>query len=99
MKKEIQISGTYRLDEKLESFTGTVTFDEREDSICYSWRLIGKHGESIGGRSLNVALRQIPTGNDKFDFVRKHAIEGIKEYRIGRNKIIQQLTVDSNASS
>jgi hypothetical protein len=42
---------------------------------------------------LNVAFQQIPAGQDKFEFSMTHAIEGIKEYRIARNKIIEELDV------
>lgn len=93
MKKQIQISGTYKLDNKTDSFTGTVTFDERENSIYYSWTLFDEDGESIGGKSLNVAFQQIPAGQDRFEFAQAHAIEGIKEFRIGREKIIQGLSL------
>jgi hypothetical protein len=93
MKKQIQISGTYTFDKKTDSFTGTITFEERENSIYYTWNLVDKDGKSIGGKSLNVAFQQIPAGHDKFEFSKTHAIQGIKEYRIGRNKIIQELNV------
>lgn len=93
MKKQIQISGTYKLDNKTDSFSGTVTFDERENSIYYSWNLFDGDGNSIGGKSVNVAIQQIPAGQDKFKFLQSHAIEGIRKYRIGREKIIQDLRV------
>ena len=93
MKKQLQISGTYTLDNRTDSFTGTITFDERENSIYYSWNLVDKNGKFIAGKSLNVAFQQIPKGHDKFEFSKTHAIEGIKKYRIGRDKIIQELNV------
>ena len=93
MKRKIQIIGTYNLDNKTDSFTGTVTFDERENSIYYSWKLFDKDGKSIGAKSLNLTFQQIPAGHDKFEFSKTHAIEGIKEYRIGRSKIVQELNV------
>lgn len=93
MKRQIQISGTYKLDNKIDSFTGTVTFDERENSIYYSWTLFDKEGKRTAGKSLNVAYQQIPIGQDRFEFSKAHAIQGIKEYKIGREKIIQELDV------
>ena len=81
------------MDDRLDSFTGTITFDERESSIYYSWNLFDKDGKSICGKSLNVAFQQIPAGQDRFEFTKDHAIEGIREYRIGRNKIIHELRV------
>lgn len=93
MKKQIQISGTYKLDNKTDPFTGTITFDERVNSIYYSWTLFNKDGKSIGGKSLNVAFQQIPAGQDRFEFTKDHAIGGIREYRIGKEKIIQELSV------
>lgn len=62
MKRKIQIIGTYNLDNKTDSFTGTVTFDERENSIYYSWKLFDKDGKSIGAKSLNVTFQPIPAG-------------------------------------
>jgi len=94
MKKQIQISGIYKLDNKTDSFTGTVMFDERDNSIYYSWTLLDEKGKSIAGKSLNVAFQQIPEGYDKFEFSKTHAIEGIKNFRIGREKIIHELSVD-----
>jgi hypothetical protein len=91
MKRQIQILGTYKLDDKTDSFSGTVTFDERENSIYYSWNLFDKEGKRIAGKSLHVAYQQIPVGQDRFEFSKAHAIEGIKEYRIGRDKIIKEL--------
>jgi hypothetical protein len=91
MKKQIQILGTYKLDNKTDSFSGTVTFDERENSIYYSWTLFDKEGKRIARKSLNVAYQQIPLEQDKFEFSKTHAIEEIKKYRIGRDKIIQEL--------
>jgi hypothetical protein len=93
MKKQIEISGTYKLDNKTDSFTGTVTLDERDDSIYYSWTLLDEKGKSIAGKSLNVAFQQIPHGHDKFEFSKAHAIEGIKNFRIERQKIVQELRV------
>ncbi len=93
MEKEIKIFGTYKLDNRTEPFSGTVTFDERENSIYYSWNLTNKDGQSIAGKSLNVAFQQIPAGQDRFEFSKEHAIEGIRKYRIGREKIIQELSV------
>jgi hypothetical protein len=94
MKKQIQISGTYKLDNKTDSFKGTVTVDERENSIYYSWTLFDEDGKSIGAKSLNVAFQQIPVGHDRFEFTKAHAIEGIREFRIGREKIVHELSVD-----
>jgi len=93
MKKQLQISGTYKLDGKTDSFTGTITFNERANSIYYSCYLFDKDGKSIGGKSMNVAFQQIPAGHGRFEFSKAHAIEGIKEYRIGRNKIILESIV------
>ena len=93
MEKQIQISGTYKLDNKTDSFTGTVTFEERENSIYYSWTLFDKDGKLIGGKTLNVAFQQVPGGQDRFEFAKAHAIEGIREFRIGREKIVHELSV------
>ena len=93
MKKEIRISGTCRLNGVIGPFTGTVTFDERENLIYYSWNLYDKEGQSLAHRSMPVTSQQIPVGQDKFEFTKAHAIEGIRKYRIGREKIIQELSV------
>ena len=93
MKKEIQISGTYRFNNKTGSFTGTVTLDQRENSIYYTWNLRDNEGKSLGNKSMPVAFQQIPIGQDKFEFSKAHAIEGIRNYRIGREKIIQELNI------
>lgn len=91
MKKQIKILGIYKLDNQTDSFTGTVTLDERENSIYYSWTLFDKDGKLLAGKSFNVAFRQIPVGHDRFEFSKAHAIEGIRKYRIGREKIVQEL--------
>ena len=93
MKKEIQISGTYRIVNKTGSFTGTVTFDERENSIYYNWRLVDNEGQLIAGKSIDASFQEMPIGQDGFEFTKEHAIEGIKKYRIGREKIIKELSV------
>jgi hypothetical protein len=93
MKKEIKISGRYKLHGKIDSFTGTVTFDERENSIYYSWNLRDKDGQNLVNRSMPVSFQQIPHGQDKYEFSKLHAIEGIRKYRIGREYIIQELNV------
>jgi hypothetical protein len=93
MKKQIRVSGTYKLDNKTDSFTGIVTFDEREHSIYYSWTLLDEKGKSIAGKSLNVTFQQIPAGHDKFEYSKAHAIEGIKKIRIERQRIVQELSV------
>jgi hypothetical protein len=93
MKMQLQISGTYNLNNKTDSFAGTITFDEKESSIYYNWYLNDKDGQPIASKSVNVMFQEIPAGHDKFEFLRRHAIEGIKKYRIGRNMIIQELNV------
>jgi hypothetical protein len=93
MKKEINIFGIYRLGNKTEPFSGKITFDERERSIYYSWTLMNEDGKLVAGKSLNVAFQQIPAGRDRFEFSKEHAIEGIRKYRIGREKIIQEVSV------
>ena len=92
MKKQIRILGTYKLDRKIDSFTGTVSFDERENSIYYSWALFNKDGKLLGGKSLNVEFLKIPEGHDRFEFAKAHAIEGIRRYRIGRMKLILEMS-------
>lgn len=99
MKKEIQISGKYKLGNKTDSFTGIATFDERENSIYYSWNLLDNNGRSIGGKSLNIGLQQMPAGQDKFEFSKEHAMEGIWKFRIGKDKIVQELNVSGSVSS
>jgi len=42
---------------------------------------------------MNVAFQQIPAGQDRSEFSKVHAIEGIKKYKIGRDKIVQELSV------
>jgi hypothetical protein len=81
------------LDNKTDSFNGTVAFDERENSMYYSWTLFDKDGKLIGTKSLNVAFQQVPVGQDRLEFTKAHAIQGIREFRIGREKIIQELRV------
>ena len=93
MKRQIQISGTYKLDNKSDSFTGTVTFDERENSFYYSWTLFDKDGKSIAAKSLDITFQQVPAGQDRFEFTKAHALAGIRKFRIGREKIIHELSV------
>jgi hypothetical protein len=92
MKNEIQISGTCKLNGETVSFHGTLTFEERRDSIYYSWKLVNKIGQLIAARSMNIAFQQIPVGQDRFEFSKAHAIQGIKTYRIRRDKIVQELS-------
>jgi hypothetical protein len=93
MKTPIQISGIYKFNNKTGPFTGTVTFDERENCIYYSWNLRDDAGNNLGGKSISVAFQQIPLGRDKFEFSKAHALEGIRKFRIGREKIIKELNV------
>lgn len=91
MEKKLRISGTFNLDNKTDSFVGTITFNESENSIYYTWNLLDNDGKLIGAKSLTVPFQQIPAGVDRFEFTQDHAIQGIKNYRIGRTKIIQEL--------
>ena len=93
MKRQIQISGTYKFNNRSGLFTGIVTFDEREDSIYYSWSLSDEQGNNLGGKSRPIAFQQIPVGQDILEFSKAHAVEGIRKFRIGRERIIQELTV------
>lgn len=93
MKKEIKISGTYSFGNKTGPFTGTLTIEERENLIYYTWNLRDNEGKLLAGKGMPVAFQQIPLGQDKFEFSMKHALEGIRKYRIGREKIIQELMV------
>jgi hypothetical protein len=93
MKKQIQISGTYKFDNKSGPFTGTVSFDERENLIYYTWNLRDEQGNNLGGKARPIAFQQIPLGQDKLEFSKAHALEGIRKFRIGREKIIQELNV------
>ena len=93
MKKQIQISGTYKFDNKSGLFTGTVSFDERENLIYYIWNLRDEQGNNLGGKARPIAFQQIPFGQDKLEFSKAHALEGIRKFRIGREKIIQELHV------
>jgi hypothetical protein len=93
MKKQTKLFGSYKIGNRIEPFSGTVRFDERENSIYYSWNLTNIDRRSIAEKSLNVGFQQIPVGQDRFEFSRKHAIERIKKYRMGREKIIQELRV------
>jgi hypothetical protein len=81
MKKQIQIFGTYKVDDRTDSFTGTVAFDEKENAIYYSWTLLNKDGKSTPEKSLSVTFEQIPSRQDRFEFTKVHAIEGIRKYR------------------
>ena len=94
MNRELRVFGLYRVGKITDSFTGIVTFEERGNSIYYSWTLLDKEGILIGAKSLNVEFQQIPPGKDRFDFVKAHAIQGIEEYRIGREKIVRELRWD-----
>jgi hypothetical protein len=93
MKKELKISGTYKFDNKSAPFTGIVTFEERENLIYYTWTVRDNEGNPLAARGMPVAFQQIPLGQDKFEFSKQHAIEGIRKYRIRREKIIHELKV------
>jgi hypothetical protein len=93
MKNDIKISGIYSFDGVTGPFKGTVTFDEGEDVIYYRWNLYDKEGQFLGHRSMPVRFQQIPRGQDKLEFAREHAMEGIRRYRIGRQKIVLKLYV------
>jgi hypothetical protein len=68
-------------------------FDERDKCIYYSWNLHDNQGNFLGGKSRPVAFQQIPPGHDRIEFAKAHALEGIRKFRIGRDKIIQELHV------
>ena len=81
------------MNNKTGNFTGTVTFEEREKSIYYSWTLRDGDGRNLAVKSMPLAFQQIPVGQDRFEFSKEHAFDGIRNYRIGREKIIQELSV------
>jgi hypothetical protein len=93
MKKQMQISGTYKFGDKSGLFTGTVTFDERENMIYYGWGLRDEQGNNLGSKARPILFQQIPAGQDKLEFSKAHALEGIRRFRIGRERIVQTLNV------
>lgn len=95
MNRQIQISGAYELDNKSGQFTGTVTFEERENSYYYSWILFDKEGKSIAAKSFDVIFQKKSAGQDRFEFTKTHALVGICEFQIGREKIIHELSVET----
>lgn len=90
----MKLSGMYKLNNKTDPFTGTITFEERNDLIYYSWNLYDQEGKFLGHKSIPIPFHQIPAGQDRFEFSKGHAIEGIRQFRIGRQKVIEELSVE-----
>ena len=99
MNRQIKISGRYVLDKVEKPFTGIISFENRENSIYYTWKLNDLDGTFIAFKSRNIDFNQIPVNQDKLRYVEEHAIENINRLRIGRDKIIKALTVETSTSS
>ena len=91
--KDIQISGTFQLDNKKGEYNGQISFREDKESIYYTWKLVDSHNDSIAGQSRTIHFKQIPPDADLKEFTINHSIESIKRYRLGREKIILTLEV------
>ena len=93
MENQMNLSGTYKYNDKGGQFTGTVTFDDRQHLIYYSWLLRDGDGNILGGKSMPIYNQHVPVGEDRLEFSRKHALEGIKKFRIGREYVIHELII------
>ena len=78
MKKQIQISGIYKHNNKSGPFTGMVTFDERENLIYYTWDLRDEQGNSLGFRGMPVAFQQIPMEKKSWSFLKHMRWRGLE---------------------
>jgi hypothetical protein len=68
-------------------FGGRIRFEKGTGGIGYTWRLEDENGEFLSLVTRPVSLRVIPPGHDPFDYALTHAIEGIRRYRMGRQKV------------
>ncbi len=68
-------------------FCGRIRFERIGDGINYKWHLEDEDGKFVGYRSRGVSVRVIPPGQDHFEYALAHAIEGIRRYRMGRQKV------------
>jgi hypothetical protein len=73
-------------------FTGTINIEERTNSFYYTWVIYNKDGEHLAGRSMSVSSKQIPD-QDKLSFIKNHAIENIRKYRIERHFLVSELKI------
>lgn len=65
----------------------SITFEGREDSIYYCWEIIDKAGTPLAGKCLLISRRTIDI--NELDFAINHAVTGINNYRINRQRVFQ----------
>jgi hypothetical protein len=70
-------------------FGGRIRFEKRAAGIYYIWRLEDQDGQFLGLVSRGVLLRVIPPGHDAWDDALAHAVEGIRRYRMNRQKFFK----------
>ena len=68
-------------------FTGTVRLERREACIYYTWALHDEEGQFLSYVGRPVSFRAIPRGQDAMEWALQHAIEGIRRYRMNRQRV------------
>ena len=99
MTNELRLSGIYNLNGKIGPFNGTLTIKENESFIYCTWNLYDEKGKALASKSMPIYLRQILDRQDALTFSQLFAIEGIKQYRIGRERIVVELSIEENTGS
>lgn len=92
--KEFRISGLYDWEDKVGVFNGTLTIKENASFYYCSWRLIDENGNALVEKSIPIYFQQIPDEQDKIKYTQHYAIEGIKNQRIGKKKLVVELSID-----
>jgi hypothetical protein len=89
--KHAYVSGLshYNANPSGKRFGGRIRFEKGANYIGYTWLLEDENGQFLGFVSRSVSLRVIPPGQDQFDCALHHAIEGIRRYRMNRQKFFK----------
>jgi hypothetical protein len=86
------ISGRYRIESEQGNFKAMVKVDKKETYMYYTLTIVSENGKLLAAESSTIDFDQIGKGSDEFEFVRKHVINEIREYKIRSNKIVVDIT-------
>jgi hypothetical protein len=94
--EDLNISGTYKADNEAGAFKGTLTLERRKTYMFYEWSLISEIGKLVAGQSAIVDFKQIPKGQDEFEFTKAHALQAIREYKMSGKEIVYDLITNNS---
>jgi hypothetical protein len=88
---EFSISGSYIIESEQGDFNAKVTVEKKETYLNYSWAITSEKGKLLAAKSSTIDFKQIKQNTDQFDFVKKHVVKEIREYKIRNKKIVIEI--------